>query len=389
MVDLPDATDILIVGAGPSGLALANALQQLGITVLVLDKQAEGANTSRAAVVHARTLEVLTPLEVVPTLLDQGIKLSTFRVRDREHLLLTVKFDNLDTPYPFTLMCPQNRMEAVLLSQLGKLGGKVIRPVEVTALRQDPDEVVAQVSCSDAVRAIRAKWVVGCDGMHSVVRQQTGIAFTGASYDEDFVLADVHMDWPLSREEVNLFLSPQGLVLVAPLPGDRFRIVATAESASEHPPLEIFQAILDERGPSGGSGRATIRDVVWTSRFRVQHRVASTLHEGRILLCGDAAHVHSPAGGQGMNTGIQDAVSLAQPLATALRTGDLGLLTHWTAARHRIATDVVRLTDRMTRAATLSHPVARTGRNLLLRLIDHVPAARQALARNLSEIDNR
>jgi 2-polyprenyl-6-methoxyphenol hydroxylase-like FAD-dependent oxidoreductase len=326
---------------------------------------------------------------VVPTLLDQGIKLSIFRVRDREHLLLTVKFDNLDTPYPFTLMCPQNRMEAVLLSQLEKLGGKVIRPVEVTALRQEPDEVVAQVSCSDAVHAIKAKWVVGCDGMHSVVRQQTGIAFTGASYDEDFVLADVHMDWPLSRGEVNLLLSPQGLVLVAPLPGDRFRIVATAESASEHPPLEIFQAILDERGPSGGSGRATIGDVVWTSRFRVQHRVASTLHEGRILLCGDAAHVHSPAGGQGMNTGIQDAVSLAQPLATALRTGDLGLLTDWTAARHRIATDVVRLTDRMTRAATLSHPVARTGRNLLLRLIDHVPAARQALARNLSEIDNR
>lgn len=389
MVELPSATDILIVGAGPTGLALANALQQLGIKALVLDNQVQGANTSRAAVVHARTLEVLTPLGVVPTLLAHGIKVPIFRVRDRERLLLTVEFGQLDTPYPFTLMCPQNRMEAVLLSCLEKFGGNVVRPVEVKALRHGSSDVAVDVACNDSLRTIKAKWVIGCDGMHSVVREQTGIAFKGASYDEDFVLADVHMNWPLNREEVNLFFSPQGLVVVAPLPDDHFRIVATAESSSEHPSADIFQAILDERGPGGGSHQVTIHDVVWSSRFRVQHRVATTLHEGHVVLCGDAAHVHSPAGGQGMNTGIQDALSLAQPLATALRTGDHNLLTKWTAARHRVATEVVRVTDRMTRAATLSQPVARMGRNLFLRLVDHVPAAEHRLARTLSEIDNR
>jgi 2-polyprenyl-6-methoxyphenol hydroxylase-like FAD-dependent oxidoreductase len=388
MVELPTATDIVIVGAGPSGLALACALQQLGIAAVVLDKQLEGANTSRAAVIHARTLEVLTPLDVVPTLLNQGITVPRFRVRDRDRLLLTVNFSQLNTPYPFTLMCPQNQMEATLLSRLEKLGGQVVRPAEVKELQRGPNEIAVRVASRDSVHTITAKWVVGSDGMHSIVRESAGIAFEGASYNEDFVLADVHMDWPLTREEVNLFFSPRGLVVVAPLPEDRFRIVATAATASEHPPMEFFQGILDDRGPSDRHRQASIRNVVWSSRFRVQHRVAATLREDCVILCGDAAHVHSPAGGQGMNTGIQDAVSLAHPLATALRTGDYQLLVDWTAARHRVATEIVRLTDRMTRAATLSQPVARICRNLLLRFVDHVPAARNALSRTLSEINN-
>src|SRR5262249_33840494 len=160
-----------------------------------------------------------------------------------------------------------------------------------------------------------------------------GIGFAGEAYELSFVLADVRMQWPLSRDEVTLFYSPKGLVVVAPLPDDHFRIVATMDEAPETPSAEFMQAILDARGPETDPGR--IREVAWSSRFRIHHRVAETPRKGRILLCGDAAHVHSPAGGQGMNTGIQDSVSLAAALARTLQDGDEARLDEWAEARHR------------------------------------------------------
>src|SRR5262249_36535874 len=175
-----------------------------------------------------------------------------------------------------------------------------------------------------AVQVVNARWVVGCDGMHSRMRDEAGIPFSGSAYDQVFVLADVHMDWPLTRDEVSLFFSPEGLAVVAPLPEDRYRIVATVDAHRAHPAVEDIQALLDARGP--GAAQARIRDSVWTSRFRVHHRVAENPRKGRVLLCGDAAHVHSPAGGQGMNTGLQDAMSLANALADVVRGADEAVL---------------------------------------------------------------
>ena len=143
----------------------------------------------------------------------------------------------------------------------------------------------------------------------------------------------------MSREEVTLFYSPKGLVVVAPLPNERFRIVATVDEAPEVPSLEFMQAVLDARGPTTNPGR--LHDVAWSSRFHIHHRVAQTLRKGRVLLCGDAADVHSPAGGQGMNTGIQDSVSLAEALTSTLRDGDEAQLDAWAAQRHKVASDVV------------------------------------------------
>ena len=387
MAVLPVSTDILIVGAGPTGLALANALRHLGLDPLLIDRQAEGANTSRAAVVHARTMEVLEPLGITAKLLANGIKVALFSVRDGERTLAQVSFADLKTAYPFTLMIPQEATEAVLLDHLTGLGGTVVRPAQALAVRPREDGADVDIELNGATATVATKWLIGCDGMHSVVREAAGISFEGSTYPEDFILADVHMDWPISREEVVLFFSTAGFIMVAPLPGvDRYRIVATVDDAPAAPDTAFVQEMMDQRGIAPGA--AVVRSTVWSSRFRIHHRVASSPRAGRLLICGDAAHVHSPAGGQGMNTGIQDAVSLAEPLAAALR-GDASGLEKWALDRHRVAERVVDLTDKMTRVAALHSVTARRVRNLALTLVGHIPAAREAIVRRLSELDNR
>jgi 2-polyprenyl-6-methoxyphenol hydroxylase-like FAD-dependent oxidoreductase len=377
--------DVLIVGAGPVGLALAAELGHRGADALIIDRNGEAAQTSRACVIHARTLEVLEPLGVTAELLAAGVKVPIFRIRDRDRALVTLDFSEIESDYPFTLMYPQDKTERVLLAALQRQGGEVRRPSELIDFRQKKEGVVANVRDAGGPVSIEARWLVGCDGMHSTVREQSGIPFDGAAYEQGFVLADLSMDWPLSREEVSLFYSPQGLVVVAPLPDDRFRIVATDAAAPEHPSRDYVQGLLDARGPS--VDRARVHDVAWSSRFRIHHRIARTARSGRVLLCGDAAHVHSPAGGQGMNTGIQDAMSLAPLLATVMRGGDEAMLDGWAAERHRIAADVVAMTDRMTRMATLTSPLAQALRNAAVALLGHVPPMRAAATRRLAELD--
>lgn len=381
------AVDVLIAGAGPSGLALAAELRRRGVAATVVDRLAAGENTSRAAVVHARTLEVLEPLGVTSELLARGVRVPVFRVRDRNRVLVTIDFAGLPSAFPFTLMCPQDRTEQILLHRLEQLGGRVDRPWEVVSFEARMRDVSVELRAGTESRTVTAKWLVGCDGMHSRVRDQSGIAFDGARYEQGFVLADVRMDWPLARDEVSLFFSPRGLVVVAPLPDDRFRLVATVDEAPQSPSADFVRALLDERGPQESSPR--IHEIVWSSRFFVHHRVAESPRRGRVLLCGDAAHVHSPAGGQGMNTGIQDGVSLAAALAETLADNDETRLDDWARDRHRVATDVVALTDRMTRTATVKSGVGQAARNAALAFVAHVPGVRDALARTLAELEER
>ncbi|WP_326952679.1 FAD-dependent oxidoreductase [Amycolatopsis sp. NBC_01286] len=384
-MNLPSRTDVVIAGAGPAGLAAAIALAEAGVDHVLLDRQAEGANTSRACVIHARTLEVLAELGVTERLKELGVVVPTFTVRDGAAVLARVPFGGLPTAYPYTLMVPQDVTEAVLLARLREAGGDVHRPYEVTAVAGDD----TGVTVTAGTHTIRARYVIGADGMHSVVREQAGIGFTGASYPESFVLADVRMSWPLAREEVSLHLSPEGVTVVAPLPGaaDHYRVVATVASAVEKPGIEDIQSIVDKRGPEGA--RSRVIEVLWSSRFRVHHRVADHYRAGRILLAGDAAHVHSPAGGQGMNTGIQDAVALGGLLARVLAGEPDALLDTYERTRRPVATGVVAFTDRMTRMATLRPRPARLLRNTVLKLAFGLPPVRAKMAYQLAELAAR
>jgi 2-polyprenyl-6-methoxyphenol hydroxylase-like FAD-dependent oxidoreductase len=369
--------DVVIVGAGPTGLTLAAALAARGVRTRVIDRLPAGDNTSRAAVVHARTLEVLEPLGVAQALVAQGLQAQRFTIRDRDRVLMPVAFHRLPTRYPYTLMVSQATTERVLLERFEQLGGQVQRPRTLVNLSHDDSGATAAL---DDGTSLRARYVVGCDGMHSVVREQARIAFSGGSYGESFVLADVRLSGAAPRDEVILYFSPAGMVVVAPLPDGVHRIVATVDEAPEHPSAHDVQALLDARGPQ--QQRLRVDSVLWGSRFRVHHRVAERYRAGRVLLAGDAAHVHSPAGGQGMNVGILDAMSLADALVNAL-AGDEGALDAYGAARRPVAQQVVAFADRLTRLATV-RPGLRVLRNWLLSALSRVPALRAKLAWRLS-----
>jgi 2-polyprenyl-6-methoxyphenol hydroxylase-like FAD-dependent oxidoreductase len=370
-------TDVLVIGAGPTGLALAASLVTKGVATTVVDRQPEGANTSRAAVVNARTLEVLEHLDVARRLVKEGVEAPVFSIRDRARTLIPVDFSELPTQYPYSLMVPQSTTERLLLERLVELGGSVLRPRTVTAIAQDSDGVTATL---DDCSTLRARYAVGADGIHSIVREQAGIGFHGGAYEESFILADVRLVGEAPDDEVILFWAKAGLTVVAPLPDGIHRIVAPVVQAPEEPSGAFVQQILDTRV---GAGRMTVTDVIWGSRFRIQHRVADTYRAGRLLLAGDAAHVHSPAGGQGMNLGIQDAVALAETLAAVLAGGPETRLDEYSATRRPIAQQVVEMTDRLTRLATLPR-AARTIRNVAIGLVGRIPAVRRKVARQLS-----
>jgi 2-polyprenyl-6-methoxyphenol hydroxylase-like FAD-dependent oxidoreductase len=371
-------TDVLVIGAGPSGLTLAASLVKRGVATTVVDAQPAGANTSRAAVVNARTLEVLDSLDVSRRLVKEGVQAPRFTIRDGRRLLIPVDFSVLPTEYPYSLMVPQATTERLLLDRLTELGGTVIRPKRLTSVTQDADSATATFDDGDV---LRARYVVGADGIHSIVREQAGIGFEGGAYQESFTLADVRLRGEAPADEVILFWAKAGLTVVAPLPGDIFRIVAPVAEAPEEPSAEFIQQILDERGL--GAGRMVVTEVIWGSRFRIHHRVADTYRAGRLLLAGDAAHVHSPAGGQGMNLGIQDGVALADVLAAVLGGAPDSVLDDYSAARRPIAQQVVEMTDRLTRLATLPR-AARPVRNLAMGVAGRIPAVQRALAMRLS-----
>ena len=381
-------TDVLIVGAGPTGLALALALKQAGVDHRIVDALPAGLNTSRAAVVHAHTLEMLEGLGVVPDLQDSGLDLSRFTIRDRDQALLEIGFRDLPSTYQQILMIPQPETEAVLASHLDSLGGTIQRNAKAVRVSQDVEGATVDLETLKGKERVRARFVVAADGMHSVVRAATSIQFEGDTVGTSFVLADVRMDWPVGREEVSLFFSPAGLLVVAPLPDGSFRLVAPVEDAPETLTLAYVQALVELRGPH--TSPAHVTNIVWSSRFRVHHRLASSYREGRIVLMGDAAHVHSPAGGQGMNTGLVDAVVLAKALTAIVRDGaPLYTLDRYAELRRPAAEKVLTLASRLTRIATVRPVILRSFRNLALRVLNKVPALKAKLALQLSGIARR
>ncbi|OBJ02344.1 pentachlorophenol monooxygenase [Mycobacterium alsense] len=376
-------TDVLVVGAGPTGLALAASLLDRGVGVTVVDKLAAGANTSRAAAVNARTLEALEHLDVARRMVKAGLIAPRFTMRERRRILIPVDFSDLPTEHPYTLMLSQAETERLLLERLHELGGEVVRPTTLSRITQDSDGVTATFEDGDA---ITARYAVGADGVHSTVREEAGIGFSGGQFAESFALADVRVTGEAPRDEVILFYATTGLTVLAPLPDDVFRVVAPTADAPRLPTVAFVQGLLDSRG--FGPGRTVVTELLWGSRFHIQHRVADSYRAGRLLLAGDAAHVHSPAGGQGMNLGIADAISLADALSHALRDGSEAGLDAYSTIQRRRAERVLKLTGRLTRMATAPRPL-RPIRNTGMRLAARVPVVRRQLAWQLSGLSSR
>ena len=383
---------ILIVGAGPVGLTMAAELVRYGIPVRLIDRSAEPTQTSKALVLWSRTLELIDRMGCTPAFLNAGLAVRGASIRSGASVLGRASFDDISSPYNFALMIPQRDTERLLYEQLVSIGGAVEREVELTGFAQDADGLQATLRLKDSrEKTVETPWLIGCDGAHSTVRHGLGFAFDGSAEGGDWILADVRLEGegkPPS-DEIAPFLHDDGPFVVFPIPGDRARIVAAVGRADPtrqrlEPTLTDVQQLVDRR--AGGGFRVV--DPVWLANFRINERKVADYRRGRVFLAGDAAHIHSPAGGQGMNTGMQDAFNLAWKLALVAR-GEAGanLLDSYSPERSKVGDMVLRNASLMTEMATLSNPAALAVRNLVLRLMLGLHAVQERMAATMSETE--
>ena len=387
-------TPVLVVGAGPVGLLMASELRRHGVECRVVDGN-DGPtplNESRALGIQARTMEVFRDAGVAGTILEQARKMYGLSAYSEGKKVVHVGFDfaGLDTEYPFVLAFPQSRTERVLLDHLGRLGGAVERGTKLASLAQDGSGVTASMEGKDEAKAeIRAGWVVGCDGSRSVVRKALGLAFEGGEYEERFLIADLIVrDWPAARDEISMYLTPDGPLIVFPLlEDDLFRLVDTTGMVPGEDPNSIVARFSDLIHAHACAG-ARVGAARWTSAFHLHRRVVDDYRQGRCFVAGDAAHLYSPAGGQGMNTGLQDAYNLAWKLALVVKgRSPEALLDSYSAERRPVARGVLRGSDNLTKAVTFRDPIARHLRDKLLSVLGEFDFVGRAAARNISELD--
>lgn len=363
---------VLVVGAGPVGLALALALCRLGVSVRVIDRASGQAVQSRALDVQARTLELYQPLGVAERVVERGVRIEQVTVRDRGHTVVEVDVSGVGaglSPYPYILCCPQDDHESVLIDSLAAAGVEVEWDTELVSLREAADCVNATVSRPDGTVAdVVVSYLGGCDGAHSTVRQQLDISFPGGSYSADYFVADVKSTGAPAPSSFDFCLSAQDFILVVPArrTGTQ-RFIGLVPARLTEGDVVSFE---DLRATAERAVGSTVDTLNWFSTYQVSHRVADRFRVGRTFLLGDAGHVHSPLGGQGMNTGIADAMNLAWKLAAVLDgRASPQLLDTYQRERLGVARTLVRTTDAAFTIIAGSRPAHRVARRVIFRLL--------------------
>jgi 2-polyprenyl-6-methoxyphenol hydroxylase-like FAD-dependent oxidoreductase len=384
------ANPVLIVGAGPVGLTMASELARYGIPVRIVDKEAQRTDKSKALVLWSRTLELLDRGGGSAPFVDAGFKARAVNlVAGDGKLVGHVSMEGVQSPYPYGLMLPQAETERLLDERLRTLGVLVEREVEVAGFENNGEGVEATLRHSDGrEETVSTDWLIGCDGAHSVVRHTLGVKFAGETLESDWMLADIHMrGYPFPDSEVSVYWHADGAFVIFPISPGRYRVVADLPlTHREHPPsptLEQVQAVITRRGPPG----LIAYDPIWLAGFRINGRKVADYRSGRVFLAGDAAHVHSPAGGQGMNTGMQDAFNLAWKLALVIR-GTCGeqLLDSYSPERSYVGDLVLKDAGRLTTIGTLKNPVGQSVRNLVGHFMLGLAPVQHAFANSMTEV---
>ena len=385
---------VFIVGAGPSGLAAACFLTKLGIKFRIIDKNTERSDKSKALGVQAGTLECLDYAlgdEISKALIAAGKPAREAWVHIFDQEPQKIDLSTIPSKYNYVLITAQSETERVLEEYLNKNSIKVERQTELVSLEEKSDFIISKIRNSKGeLEEVQSSFVMGCDGAHSAVRHISGIPFLGDSYPGDFILGDVKMEWPWPYQSIRTFIGEKGLAVGFPMKDEnRYRFIMVPNFTPPTPPKnEIDLKEFQEITTTLSHGKIKILESNWLTRFRVNHRMVSHFQKGRLFLSGDAAHIHSPAGGQGMNTGIQDVFNLTFKLNQVL-SGEkpLSFLENYEKERLPVARSVLKNTDFATRFGILQANVfTEFAKRHILPLVIKVPWIQHQGATGISEV---
>jgi len=346
-------TDVLIIGAGPTGLSLACQLVRYGIDFVILEKNEGVTPHSKAIGVQARTLEIYDQIGLAQKAVEHGTVAGKGRLLVGGEVRGELDFSNIGeglSPYPYVLMLEQSKNEKLLYEYLQSHRKEVLWQAELESFSQNDSGVTAQLKTTDgASQIIEAKYLVGCDGPKSLVRHTLGLKFEGSTFERMFYVADAQIDWNFSHDALHICLSKDSFVVFFPLKGEkRYRIVGVFPEEFSKDEGEVLYEEIESRIKELAELELDIHDVEWFSTYKVHTRHVNRFSEGRCFLAGDAAHIHSPAGAQGMNTGIQDGYNLAWKMALVVQgNADEKLLETYNGERLENAKHLLQTTDRM------------------------------------------
>jgi 2-polyprenyl-6-methoxyphenol hydroxylase-like FAD-dependent oxidoreductase len=377
-------TDILIVGAGPVGLFLASECARRGLRCRLVEARSSQSQHSKALAIFPRTLEIFDMAGVVAPFLEAANRVTSVAIITHGHALAHMRFEPHETPYPFIAMVPQDVTEKLLVEELRRRGVAVEYETSFVSAAQDNDRVSATLEKNSERIELSAAFVVGCDGAHSTVRHLLNLPFEGAEYNDSFMLADIETNEALPADELQLCPSEFGPAAIFPMSATRRRVVATVERAEgEAPSLAMVRQILSERAPA----EIEARSLLWSSYFRIHHRQVAQLRVRRIFIAGDAAHIHSPFGGQGMNTGLHDVWNLVWKLDIALRGhGNERLLESYSIERRPVIKQVIETTHLLTRVMGTPNRFAQALRNAVIPMVSRLAPFQHAFVQRLSEL---
>ena len=381
---------VLIAGAGPVGLTLANELVRHGISIRIVDKNAERTDKSKALVLWSRPLELFDDAGYVQEFIPAGMIAHGAQISTGKEIMARISLDSIDSRFPYALMIAQSETERVLEERLAAAGIKVERTAELVGFTDTGSTVEVTLRKADGSgETLHADWLVGCDGAHSAVRHGLGFAFEGSTLESHWALADGYVTGLDPKDRLHIFWHRDGILAFFPIAGDRWRVIgdlgpATGDEKHPDPTLAEINTLMAHRG----SPSIVMRDPFWLAAFRINERKVKNYSKGRVFLAGDAAHIHSPAGGQGMNTGMQDAFNLAWKLALVIEgAAKPVLLDSYSPERSAVGEQVLKNAGRLTEAATLRNPVAQGLRNTIVKFATGFPAIQHKIAGQLAEMD--